>query len=547
MSNNKSYITYSFWIALIVIVMLFSATIIPRVEIGEYKTKKINIISDIITFEEDSIEVKDKELVLDTTFMVNTPDSLPSYDSLSSGVDSTASPDSVEVVEHTWSMTTSKTKPSAVKNRGISNIDTTSIYIEEYDTIVSPSSVSEFYAKLKDSTETDIRVAFFGDSFIEGDLFTADVRELLQSKFLGRGVGFVPITSMVSQFRGSVKHTFKGWSRHSLLKPKSIPEELKDKFYVSGELFEAMDGATVRYEGVNYREYLNEFSLARFIFMNRGESTINVIINDTISQSFTPKTSDKIQKINITGDIKSIEIKIDNPEGFIGYGVVLEDGVGAVVDNYSLRGNSGLSICGSSHAVNRQINESLKYDLIVLQYGLNILTAEVSDYRGYARLMCRVVDHVKRSFPSSSIILMGVSDRSIQVEGEFITMPTLRSMITAQRSVADSCGIAFWSTFQAMGGENSMVDFVNKKWGAKDYTHFSQAGGKFLAKKFVSSLFMGAKNSSTKVRYDYGADSTLINNFHNDSNIKRVVHTPISYNISPIPVRHRVVLKNINI
>ena len=529
MANNKSYISYSFWMALMVIGVLLSATVIPRVEFGEYKTKKVNILSDIITFEDDTTGVESAELLLDTTFMVNVPDTLD-----------TTVVDTVEVVEHNWSVKAPKVEP--LITRDISKVNIASIPIEEFDTIRSSSSVSEFYAKMVDSSKTDMRIAFFGDSFIEGDLFTADVRELLQNRFSGRGVGFVPITSIVSQFRGSVKHTFNAWKRHSLLTPKSIPEELKDKFYVSGEIFEALEGASVRYEGVKYRKYLKNCSLARFIFMNRGESIITVVINDSISQIFTPQTSDKVQKINITGDICSLEIKIDNHDGFIGYGVTFEDGVGVVVDNYSLRGNSGLSLCGSSHSINRQINESLKYDMIVLQYGLNILTAEVTDYSGYARLMRRVVTHMRRSFPNSSILLMGVSDRSIQVDGEFITMPTLKKMIEAQRSVADSCGIAFWNTFQAMGGENSMVEFVNKRWGAKDYTHFSQSGGKFLANKFVASLFKEAEDFMMGVE----SDSTHINNLYGGATIKRVDHKPITYNIDPIPPRYKISLIDIH-
>ena len=39
-----------------------------------------------------------------------------------------------------------------------------------------------------------VRIAVFGDSFIEADIFTADLREMLQKRFGGCGVGFVTIT-----------------------------------------------------------------------------------------------------------------------------------------------------------------------------------------------------------------------------------------------------------------------------------------------------------------------------------------------------------------
>ena len=43
-----------------------------------------------------------------------------------------------------------------------------------------------------------VRIAYFGDSFIEADIFTADLRERFQSEFGGCGVGYVPITSSIS-------------------------------------------------------------------------------------------------------------------------------------------------------------------------------------------------------------------------------------------------------------------------------------------------------------------------------------------------------------
>lgn len=62
-----------------------------------------------------------------------------------------------------------------------------------------------------------VRIAYFGDSFIEADILTADLREMLQERYGGCGVGFVPVTSAVSGFRPTVGHRFGGWSSHSAM------------------------------------------------------------------------------------------------------------------------------------------------------------------------------------------------------------------------------------------------------------------------------------------------------------------------------------------
>ena len=45
-----------------------------------------------------------------------------------------------------------------------------------------------------DSDDKQVRIAVFGDSFIEADIFTADLREMLQKQFGGCGVGFVTVS-----------------------------------------------------------------------------------------------------------------------------------------------------------------------------------------------------------------------------------------------------------------------------------------------------------------------------------------------------------------
>ena len=74
--------------------------------------------------------------------------------------------------------------------------------------------LKRFYAALKNAQERrgQVRIAFMGDSFIEGDIMVADFRNAMQQKFGGRGVGFVPIASSVSQYRPTVEHHFGGWN-----------------------------------------------------------------------------------------------------------------------------------------------------------------------------------------------------------------------------------------------------------------------------------------------------------------------------------------------
>ena len=88
--------------------------------------------------------------------------------------------------------------------------------IEDYS--VGHIGLKLFFAALGNSREADrpVRVAFLGDSFIEGDIVVADFRSGMQEQFGGHGVGFVPITSVAAQFRPTIEQKAEGWTTWSM-------------------------------------------------------------------------------------------------------------------------------------------------------------------------------------------------------------------------------------------------------------------------------------------------------------------------------------------
>ena len=52
-----------------------------------------------------------------------------------------------------------------------------------------------------------------------------------------------------------------------------------------------------------------------------------------------------------------------------------------------------------------------------------------------------------------------------------------------------------------MGGENSMVNFVQKKWAAQDHTHIRYPGGKYIAQRFATALVYAAQQHPGAVEF----------------------------------------------
>lgn len=490
MSAERDYTKYSFRVAILVIVMMLGVSFIPPFTMGNVRFKRTNILSDLITIGNDSLSGNEFDDSADRLFieeMERREAELQHSDTVFQPVASVPT----DPQEQAWNIGEgygAQTVVETVHQPVVNGEKITAI--EDYSS-GEGATIGKFSRMLEETAKKrTVRIAFLGDSYIEGDIITADVRDQLQGLYGGKGVGFVPFSTPLATHRPTVKQTYGGWVNYSVVKKKSSPEYLADKFYMSGTLsVPDSTGAWVEYDATGYRRHSAQSLSVRLLFENSDETTLKVTVNDSIERQFTPERSDLVQQIKITGEVvKKLRVDIDKPSGFVGYGVVFDSPVGIGVDNYSIRSNSGLALFGTSAKINAQIGRMLGYDLIVLQYGLNAMSPEVTNYAGYRQNMVRVVNYIKRSFPNAAVLLMGVGDRSTMENGEFTTMPAVFSMIKEQRAIAKECGVAFWDTFTAMGGENSMADFVEKGWAAKDYTHLSFGGGKYIAKQLVNAL-----------------------------------------------------------
>lgn len=367
----------------------------------------------------------------------------------------------------------------------VEGADSLGTRIEDYS--VGHVGLHRFFAALR-SRETlgrPVRVAFLGDSFIEGDILVADFRSAMQQRFGGRGVGFVPISSVAAQYRPTVKMSAsEGWKTYSLL---TDPEQT---YTLSCMTFEA-EKSDVSFSIEATRRYpeLDSASCFKLIYEKNQATQLSLSLNGSADSAyFTLPPTDTLIQYLCKGPVHKADLRFRNAAGFRALGVVMEDEQGVSVDNYSLRGNSGMILEDLDSAECRALNRLHTYDLIVLQYGLNIANDSILQYGWYGRRMEKAIRHVRACFPTADILLMGVSDRSRQESGEFRTMPSVLALLHAQRQTAKRAGIPFWNTFGAMGGRNSMVRYVEKNWASKDYTHLGFGGGRELSRVLMEAL-----------------------------------------------------------
>ena len=154
----------------------------------------------------------------------------------------------------------------------------------------------------------------------------------------------------------------------------------------------------------------------------------------------------------------------------------------------SSRGFSGITLTRVNPELSKEMSEFVNYDLIILEFGINAMSAKQKNYNVYCSRMVDVINHVRLCYPDADILLMGVGDRGERRGSQIKSMATAQYMITAQRDAARRAHCLFWDTREAMGGEDAVVTWSSTGLMNKDYIHLTHKGGKRLAEELFNAI-----------------------------------------------------------
>ena len=465
--TEKNYFGRLIVILLITLIACIGMYRLPDKILG-FTLKKVDVLSDV--------RVRDTRTLID--LQINEPDI-----ELILPIDTLTTSDTVTMRGLTADQLLER---ESLYQMAASSSSTDSIQVRIEDFSVGYTGLKHFLSALNriHSLERPVRIAFMGDSFIEGDIILADFRARMQDRFGGGGVGFVPVTSKVEQYRPTINQTSKGW------KTSTILSERKHKYVLPCVVFETEDDeAVITFKTVNAYPGLDKVSSLKFIYSKNEQSEIRLIYNqskDTIIDVLP--VTETITQYETEGVFTDGTFYFQNAKGLQALGIALENNTGVVVDNFSLRGNTGIVLDALDMNSCMELREIREYDLIILQYGLNVASEEMHEYGWYRDRMVKVIQHIRECFPETDILLLGVSDRSNYRDGAYQTMPEVISLLRAQYQAAKIAQVPFWSVFNAMGGENSMVRYVDRSWASKDYTHLSFRGGREIASLLFDAI-----------------------------------------------------------
>ena len=353
--------------------------------------------------------------------------------------------------------------------------------------------------------EGSTRILHYGDSQIEGDRITSFIREYLQNEFGGKGPGLL-LPGMVVPLTVSVKMKSSGnwrlftWKevKDSVIRHNKLGVMLQFSGY-SNPPNSVLQNTSKKIASFNIRNssicpvHAKSYDICTILY---GKNTVPVSLqirsNGSLLKSDTLKTisSGYISKSYRLKSPEQVEFIFEGATGPDLYGIALDGSYGVAMDNIPLRGSAGLEFTKTDRAMLEKMYNNLNVSLVLLQFGVNVAPNIVESYSYYERAFYRQLKLLKQIKPDLSIVVMGISDMARKEGGQVVSYPNLERIRNAQKNAAFKAGCAFWDSYEAMGGEGSMSDWVfsDPPLARKDFVHLTYTGSNKLAEVFLKSL-----------------------------------------------------------
>jgi lysophospholipase L1-like esterase len=362
-----------------------------------------------------------------------------------------------------------------------------------------------FYGAAQDAFRMEshaMHVLHFGDSQIEGDRITSELRHAFQTRWGGSGPGFISAVPQAQM--PAFKQRAEGWERHTSFGRKDTTLG-HDQFGLLATLGRWIPNDSVRwtspisFEKRNMGHALNRDWASLHILSRPFESDSMLVQISCDSTTYVASIqSDSISGsmfIDLPSTTNKLQIQFEAPGPDIN-AIGLYSNAGIVVHNIPMRGSSG-TIFRKANRVHwaRQI-QSLNPGLILLQYGGNTVpyVDDAEDANRYARWLGSQIQLFQSTLPETPIVLIGPSDMSTKEGLQFVTYPALLQVRSALMEMAKAQHILYWDLFTVMGGLNSMPAWVqaDPPLAAADHIHFSARGarevGRLLSDAFSAEL-----------------------------------------------------------
>src|SRR5664280_305430 len=359
-------------------------------------------------------------------------------------------------------------------------------------------------------SKRQVRIMYYGDSQIEGDRITSYLRHALREGRNGTGPGlFLPVMPVMYTKSIWLKSS-ASWERYNYLSYKAGeishnrlgPFMAICRFLPPGEITSSPEKAFVRIRPSKYADSSSaKFDHLRIFYSNpSGKVSIKVTADNANVLTDSLKKSSELNEVSCyLGGAKDIVLEFEGMVSPDIYGISIESRDGIIVDNIPQRGSAGLEFTMTDKKNLHETYEKLQPDLIILQFGLNIVKNVRNDYSYYKRGLYRQIERVKEVAPGAAVMMIGVTDMASGEGDSLESYRNIPSIIRSQREAAEEAGAIFWDAYSAMGGKSSIIRWSKSKppLAQTDYVHFTYQGADTISKMLYGYIVSSGKRDTS--------------------------------------------------
>jgi len=351
-------------------------------------------------------------------------------------------------------------------------------------------------ARLAKDPNSRVRVLHFGDSQLEGDRITMQLRDAYQRNYGGTGFGYVALQPLVAPSSLAFENE-EGLARKTVFGRRDTAfADMKYGHLGSFTLVEPNDSGqfagriTFKKRNWGYSRARN-FTTAKMHLEGASPSVVQIRVADSIFSTRIFPAGEWTLALALPSE-DEFSMRISSEEQIRVYGISFESPFGFHADNVAMRGASGMIFTKMNAPQFKASLEREAYDLILLQFGGNAVPYLKDEAHAgrFARALARQAEYMKRLYPKAAFLFIGPSDMARKDGLEFKSYPLLEELTLQLRNEMLARGVAFWDLYDVMGGSGSMVDWVNLEpaLAVRDYIHFTPKGASKVGSSLVRAL-----------------------------------------------------------
>lgn len=350
------------------------------------------------------------------------------------------------------------------------------------------------FEQARDSGRT-VRVVHYGDSQIEMDRISQNLREALQERFGGCGTGMFPALTHTPM--ASISHYASGsFALYSMIADSTARYAGHRRYGPLAQLAGLYGGGTVNLRAQNQKttpDHVRYFQSVSILYGRASEDFTATVQADTLHPQPVVRADSAATWMTWTFEkpVERATLKLTGSAEV--YGLATDGVAGVTVDNVPMRGSTGHILTRIDTCLLKTAYRLDDTRLVILQFGGNFVPAASSSkaISGYMDKVREQIAYFQRVTPGSKILFIGPSDMAASTEdGRIVSYRRLPELVDSLKTVSLASGAAYWDLYRMMGGQNSMAQWVRHypAYAGPDYVHFTSTGARLVGEALSRSL-----------------------------------------------------------